>query len=65
MSMSQVSPMVADLDAYVAAFRTRMPGDVVLFMLVAANADGQREVLGVRVVTSGPRQPGTRSSWTS
>jgi putative transposase len=76
LSKSQVSRMAADLDAQVAAFRTRPLGDAGPFTFVAAdaltmkirengrvvnavvlvatgvNADGHREVLGVKVATS-------------
>jgi transposase-like protein len=76
LSKSQVSRMAADLDAQVAAFRTRPLGDAGPFTFVAAdaltmkvrengrvvnavvlvatgvNADGHREVLGVKVTTS-------------
>jgi transposase-like protein len=76
LSKSQVSRMAADLDAQVAAFRTRPLGEVGPFTFVAAdaltmkvrengrvvnavvlvatgvNADGHREVLGVKVATS-------------
>jgi putative transposase len=80
LSKSQVSRMAADLDAQVAAFRTRPLGDAGPFSFVAAdaltmkvrengrvinavvlvatgvNADGHREVLGVKVVTSETRE---------
>jgi transposase-like protein len=80
LSKSQVSRMAADLDAQVAAFRTRPLGDAGPFTLVAAdaltmkvreqgrvvnavvlvatgvNADGHREVLGVKVATSETRE---------
>jgi putative transposase len=80
LSKSQVSRMAADLDAQVAAFRTRPRGDSGPFTFVAAdaltmkvreqgrvvnavvlvatgvNADGHREVLGVKVATSETRQ---------
>jgi transposase-like protein len=76
LSKSQVSRMAADLDAQVAAFRTRPLGEAGPFTFVAAdaltmkvrengrvvnavvlvatgvNADGHREVLGVKVATS-------------
>jgi len=76
LSKSQVSRMAADLDAQVAAFRTRPLGAAGPFTFVAAdaltmkvrengrvvnavvlvatgvNADGHREVLGVKVATS-------------
>ena len=76
LSKSQVSRMAADLDAQVAAFRTRRLDESGPFAFVAAdaltmkvrengrvvnavvlvatgvNADGHREVLGVRVATS-------------
>src|SRR5664279_4311506 len=76
LSKSQVSRMAADLDAQVAAFRTRPLADAGPFTFVAAdaltmkvreqgrvvnavvlvatgvNADGHREVLGVKVATS-------------
>lgn len=76
LSKSQVSRMAADLDAQVAAFRTRPLGGSGPFTFVAAdaltmkvrengrvvnavvlvatgvNADGHREVLGVKVATS-------------
>ncbi len=66
LSKSQVSRMAADLDEQVAAFRTRPLGDAGPFTFVAAdaltmkvredgrvvNADGHREVLGVKVATS-------------
>src|SRR4051812_40783192 len=80
LSKSQVSRMVADLDAQVAAFRTRPLGESGPFTFVAAdaltmkvreqgrvvnavvlvatgvNADGHREVLGVKVATSETKQ---------
>jgi putative transposase len=80
LSRSQVSRMATDLDAQVAAFRTRPLGDSGPFTFVAAdalsmkvreqgrvvnavvlvatgvNADGHREVLGVKVATSETRQ---------
>jgi putative transposase len=80
LSRSQVSRMAADLDAQVAAFRTRPLGESGPFTFVAAdaltmkvreqgrvvnavvlvatgvNADGHREVLGVKVATSETRQ---------
>ena len=80
LSRSQVSRMAADLDAQVAAFRTRPLGDSGPFTFVAAdaltmkvreqgrvvnavvlvatgvNADGHREVLGVKVATSETKQ---------
>jgi transposase-like protein len=80
LSKSQVSRMAADLDAQVAAFRTRPLGDSGPFTFVAAdaltmkvreqgrvvnavvlvatgvNADGHREVLGVKVATSETKQ---------
>jgi putative transposase len=76
LSKSQVSRMAADLDAQVAAFRTRPLGEAGPFTFLAAdaltmkvrengrvvnavvlvatgvNADGHREVLGVKVATS-------------
>jgi hypothetical protein len=80
LSRSQVSRMATDLDAQVAAFRTRPLGGSGPFTFVAAdaltmkvreqgrvvnavvlvatgvNADGHREVLGVKVATSETRQ---------
>jgi putative transposase len=80
LSKSQVSRMAADLDAQVAAFRTRPLGESGPFTFVAAdaltmkvreqgrvvnavvlvatgvNADGHREVLGVKVATSETKQ---------
>ena len=80
LSKSQVSRMAADLDAQVAAFRTRPLGACGPFTFVAAdaltmkvreqgrvvnavvlvatgvNADGHREVLGVKVATSETKQ---------
>jgi transposase-like protein len=80
LSKSQVSRMAIDLDAQVAAFRTRPLGESGPFTFVAAdaltmkvreqgrvvnavvlvatgvNADGHREVLGVKVATSETRQ---------
>ena len=80
LSKSQVSRMAADLDAQVAAFRTRPLNESGPFTFVAAdalttkvrehgrvvnavvlvatgvNADGHREVLGVKVVTSETKQ---------
>jgi putative transposase len=80
LSKSQVSRMAADLDAQVAAFRTRPLGEAGPFTFVAAdaltmkvredgrvvnavvlvatgvNADGHREVLGVKVATSETRE---------
>jgi putative transposase len=80
LSKSQVSRMAADLDAQVAAFRTRPLGGSGPFTFVAAdaltmkvrengrvvnavvlvatgvNADGHREVLGVKVATSETKQ---------
>ena len=80
LSKSQVSRMAADLDAQVAAFRTRPLHESGPFTFVAAdaltmkvreqgrvvnavvlvatgvNADGHREVLGVKVATSETRQ---------
>jgi transposase-like protein len=80
LSRSQVSRMATDLDAQVAAFRTRPLGESGPFTFVAAdaltmkvreqgrvvnavvlvatgvNADGHREVLGVKVATSETRQ---------
>ena len=80
LSRSQVSRMAADLDAQVAAFRTRPLGESGPFTFVAAdaltmkvreqgrvvnavvlvatgvNADGHREVLGVKVATSETKQ---------
>jgi transposase-like protein len=80
LSKSQVSRMAADLDAQVAAFRTRPLAESGPFTFVAAdaltmkvreqgrvvnavvlvatgvNADGHREVLGVKVATSETKQ---------
>ncbi|TWH62247.1 transposase-like protein [Micromonospora olivasterospora] len=80
LSKSQVSRMAADLDAQVAAFRTRPLSESGPFTFVAAdaltmkvreqgrvvnavvlvatgvNADGHREVLGVKVATSETKQ---------
>jgi len=80
LSKSQVSRMAADLDAQVAAFRTRPLGESGPFTFLAAdaltmkvreqgrvvnavvlvatgvNADGHREVLGIKVATSETKQ---------
>jgi transposase-like protein len=71
LSKSQVSRMAADLDAQVAAFRTRPLGDCGPFTFVAADAltmkvrEQGRVVNAVVLVATGVNADGTAKSWAS